>query len=84
MNSPTKPLSPGRPMLENVNSMKNTASQGAFEAMPPRLAIVPRVESLVDHAHQANSPAEDRPWLTSCRFAPSTATGVSANRPITM
>ena len=26
-------------MLEKVNSMKNTVSQGAFVAMPPRLAI---------------------------------------------
>ena len=39
MNSPTKPLSPGRPMLEKVNSMKKAASQGAFVAIPPRLAI---------------------------------------------
>ena len=40
MNSPTKPLRPGSPMLENVNSMKNTASHGACEAMPPRLAML--------------------------------------------
>ena len=26
-------------MLENVNSMKNTVSQGARLAMPPRLAM---------------------------------------------
>ena len=39
MNSPTNPFSPGRPMLENVNSMKNAANQGAFDAIPPRLAM---------------------------------------------
>jgi hypothetical protein len=39
MNSPTNPLRPGRPMLENVNSMNRAASHGAFEAMPPRLAM---------------------------------------------
>ena len=38
-NSPTKPFSPGRPMLEKVKSMNNTVSQGALLAMPPRLEI---------------------------------------------
>ncbi len=39
-NSPTKPFKPGRPMLENVNSMKNTVSHGALAAIPPRLAML--------------------------------------------
>ena len=39
MNSPTKPFSPGSPMLEKVKRRNMNASHGARAAIPPRFAI---------------------------------------------
>ena len=47
-NSPTKPLSPGRPIEDSITTMNTAAKMGAG-FWRPRSSAISRVAALVDH-----------------------------------
>ena len=51
MNSPTKPLVPGRPEFAIANSMKKAANTGIVFTTPAVVRDQVRVHAIVDHTH---------------------------------
>src|ERR1019366_4622254 len=82
-NSPTKPLRPGRPSDENIETPHSPAKIGAAVCTPPK-SLRPRLPPERDSSTptQQNSAAAESPWLNIWRIVPlSAAVAASACRP---